>query len=102
MEKITNADIELAVILWTGWKKTPSPLRDNKIVIETFGEKRGGLLLEKIRHLEDDFYKSDANIKASNLAEMGSISSEQFRKLHPDLSAEIARAFAWCYTFDYK
>jgi len=102
MEQITNADIEKAVVLWTGWKKTVSPLRDNNIVIETFGRQKGELLLKKIKHLEDDFYKSDARFKAINLKEMESISMKQFMKLYPEFSPETARAFTWCYTYDYK
>ena len=102
MEQITRVEIEQAVILWTGWKKTVSPLRDDRIVIKKYGEKTGQVLLEKIKHLEDDFYKSDARFTAPNLVEMKSISMKHFMKLHPEFSIEIARAFAWCYTFDYK
>ena len=102
MEKITDFDIEQAVILWTGWKKTPSPLRDDNTIIETFGKTAGQLLLEKIKHLEDDFYRSDARFNASSIEEMESASAKQFMILYPNLSPAIAQAFAWCYSFDYK
>lgn len=52
--------------------------------------------------LESDFYLSDANMKASNLAEMSELAKAQFRRLHPDVPEEIANIFAWCYTFDWR
>ena len=39
---------------------------------------------------------------AVNLAEMGRLAIEDFNDKHPELPSEVAEAFAWCYTFDYK
>lgn len=59
-------------------------------------------LLPVIKALEDDFYRSSARAAADNLAEMAMLVSADFNQRHPDLPHEIATAFAWCYTFDFK
>jgi hypothetical protein len=59
-------------------------------------------LLPIIKKLEEDFYSSDARLKAIDLEEMGKHAKAQFRRLHPNVAEEIASVFAWCYTFDFK
>jgi len=36
------------------------------------------------------------------LQEMERQASEQFKQRHPTVADEIVKAFAWCYTFDFK
>lgn len=55
-----------------------------------------------IKGLEEDFYKSQAHLTAKNLCEMKVIAFSDFKRLHPELPEDIANAFAWCYTFDYR
>jgi len=103
--KVTNmdaAEISRAVATWTGWGRTTSPTRNDAVVVEEFGAARGTKLLALLRTLEEDFYTSNARIEAPDLASMGRQSSKEFRQRHPELEAEVATAFAWCYTFDFK
>lgn len=101
MEQIKSEDLKIAVLTWTGKKVSPSPLRDDNLVLRKFG-KNGKLLLDQIKALEDDFYKSDAYLHTASLIEMEQLAIQHFSALHPDLEQEIAQAFAWCYSFDYK
>ncbi|NYI41806.1 hypothetical protein [Demequina lutea] len=95
-------EISRAAATWTGWGHTTWPTRDDAAVVEEFGAARGTELLALLRSLEEDFYTSDARIEAPDLASMGRQSSKEFRQRHPELEAEVATAFAWCYTFDFK
>lgn len=91
-----------AVRLWTGWGYTMMPSRDDKRLSEQFGTEGAAKLLPLIKSLEDDFYSSDARLVAANLQEMEKLASDQFKRKHPKVADEIVRAFAWCYTFDFK
>ena len=102
MDKIENHQLVEAVLLWTGWKREMKPRRDDSTLIDRFGHERAGKLLAVIKSLEDAFYSSDAKYSAANLQEMESISIQQFKEKHPGLPDEVAKAFAWCYTFDFK
>ncbi|EQA43150.1 hypothetical protein LEP1GSC050_0533 [Leptospira broomii serovar Hurstbridge str. 5399] len=102
MKNFNTADLETAVILWTGWKKEKVPKRDESALINHFGASIAVKILSEIKSLEDDFYSSDARFIAKDLLEMEKLSIEQFTKKHPGISEETAKAFAWCYSFDYK
>ena len=104
MEKITSLkDQRLvdAVLLWTGYGRYTTPRRDDAPLVNYFGDAAAGLL-STIETLENDFYASDAKAVAADLPEMEQLSIEQFESKHPDVAREIAKAFAWCYTFDFK
>ena len=105
MVKINNVEISKlveAVLVWTGWGQDLMPRREDSLLISHFGAEDTAKLLPLIKSLEDDFYSSDARFVAEDLQEMEKLSSEQFRKKHPEIADEIVRAFAWCYTFDFK
>jgi hypothetical protein len=91
-----------AVLLWTGWGREMKPSRDDSVLVKHYGEKVAIKLLSVIKSLEDDFYSSDARFVAENLQDMEKLASEQFRKKHLRIENEIVKAFAWCYTFDFK
>jgi hypothetical protein len=91
-----------AVLVWTGWGRDMAPRRDDSILIDHFGVEVADQLLPIIKSLENDFYSSDARFVAADLQEMDRLSSEQFRKKHVAIADEIVKAFAWCYTFDFK
>ena len=78
------------------------PSRNDKRLKDQFGEDAAANLLPVIKSLEDDFYSSDARLVAANLQEMEELASEHFRQKHPTVAKEIVKAFAWCYTFDFK
>ena len=59
-------------------------------------------LLPLIKALEDDFYRSGASLAADSLSEMTTLAIADFKRIHPELPDEIAKAFAWCYTFDFR
>jgi hypothetical protein len=105
MVKVNNIESQLlikAVLVWTGWGRDVMPCRDDSLLVSHFGAEFAAKLLPVIKSLEDDFYSSDAKFVADDLQEMEKLSSEQFRKKHPEVADQIVRAFAWCYTFDFK
>jgi len=91
-----------AVRVWTGWGRSMAPSRDDARLTNHFGEEVAAKLLPLIKSLEEDFYSSDARFVAANLQEMERLASEQFKRKHPRVADEIVKAFAWCYTFDFK
>lgn len=94
--------VSTGIIVWTGWGQTTWPARDEARLVERFGAQTAADLLPRIRELEDDFYASDARFTVADLAEMGNVAAEHFRKVHPEISDNAVLAFAWCYTYDYK
>jgi len=91
-----------AALLWTGWGRSPWPLRDASAVAQRFGSETSEHLLLTLKCLEVEFYTSDARFAVADPQEMGDMAAEQFRKTHPGIADEIVKAFAWCYTFDFK
>jgi hypothetical protein len=107
MEKINDPKMDRlkeAVLLWTGRRdeKVMYPRRQASFLVARFGNEEAVKLLLTVHALEDEFYETDARFTAVSLTEMYRISQEQFNKKHPELPPEIAEAFAWCYTFDFK
>jgi hypothetical protein len=99
---VQTSELIEGTLLWTGWGLNPYPTRDESIIVRRFGPEVATKLLSAIKDLEEEFYRSDARFVATNLAEMGRISAEQFRRNHPGVAEEIVQAFTWCYTFDFK
>jgi hypothetical protein len=91
-----------AIVIWTGWRKTQSPARDEQRVVARFGADAAVELMPKIRELEDDFYRSDARFTVEDLKEMGDEAARSFRDRHPEISEDAVQAFAWCYSYDYR
>lgn len=91
-----------AIVVWTGWGRTPSPARDEDAVVAAFGDEQGLDLLARVRALEDEFYESNASNEAPDLASMGRQAAGEFSEKHPEIGEEAVRAFAWCYTYDFK
>lgn len=102
IDSLASPQLVEAVLAWTGWGRDAAPRRDDSFLIEQVGAEMAALLLPAIKSLETDFYTSTARFVAADLQEMERLSVEQFRKKHPSLPDEISRAFAWCYTFDFK
>lgn len=91
-----------AVAIWTGWRKSAIPHRNDSLLFAHFGDEVAAELIQRLKALEADFYSSDAALTAANVAEMSRTSIEHFKRRHPKVPDEIAQAFAWCYTYDYK
>lgn len=91
-----------AIVVWTGKDRLAWPHRDDRRVVDRFGAAAAAGLLPLVRRLYDEFYDSDAHLRAASLSEMAALASADFRKKHPQLSASAIDALAWCYTFDYK
>jgi hypothetical protein len=62
----------------------------------------GSALRRRVRALEEEFYCSKAHYEAPDLAAMGRQAAAEFHGNHPEIGEEAVRAFAWCYTYDYK
>lgn len=91
-----------AVLVWTGWGRDAMPNRDDARVMGHFGGDVAARLLPIVKRLEDDFYQSDARLAADDLSAMATRASDDFRNKHPGVPDDIVKAFAWCYTFDFK
>lgn len=102
LTEIAPDDLVNAIRLWSGWGRTPFPSRDETRIRARYGEPDASALLAQIRILEADYYDTDANRVASDLAEMQSLASEAFCKKHPSLPREVVSVLGWCYTFDFR
>ena len=91
-----------AMVVWTGKGELAWPQPDDARVIARFGSVSANELLPVLRTLYDEFYASDAHLKAASLPEMYAMASAQFRERHPLAGSSMVDALAWCYTFDYK
>jgi hypothetical protein len=91
-----------AIVVWTGWRDTKWPSRDETRLVDAYGSEATAELLPAIRRLEDDFYASDARHTVQGLEEMADRAAEDFRRVHPEISDDAVEALAWCYAFDYK
>ncbi len=78
------------------------PSQSDQRLLDRFGEDVAAKLLPLIKSLKDDFYSSNAQFVAANMLEMERLASEQFKRKHPTAPDEIVKAFAWCYTFDFR
>ena len=102
MDKIEYSQLAEATLIWTGWGQKSWPCRSDSLVVSYFGSQLAAKLLPQIKNLEEDFYATDARIVPADLQEMEKMAMDQFKKKHPEIPEEIAKAFAWCYTFDFK
>jgi len=91
-----------AMVVWTGKGELAWPQLDDSRVIARFGSESASELLPVLRKLYEEFYASDAHLKAASLSEMSAIASAQFRENYPLARPSTVDALAWCYTFDYK
>ena len=55
-----------------------------------------------VEALADEFYESDANMKAANTEDMWLMAIDDIKKKYPNVPEDIAQAFAWRYTFDNR
>jgi len=69
-----------AMVVWTGKGELAWPQPDDSRVIARFGSDSANELLPVLRTLYDEFYESDAHLKAANLPEMYAMASAQFRE----------------------
>ncbi len=105
MVQINDADkprLLDAVRVWTGWGTSVMPHRDEAAVKSQFGAEAASRLLPVLNALAEDFYSTNARYVTADLAQMGDIAAADFKAKYPALPAEVAEAFAWCYTFDFK
>ena len=91
-----------AVVVWTGWGRTSMPSRDDSLLVGRLGVELAAKLGPVIKALQEDFYSSNACSVAADLPEMRRLAVQDFKAKYPQIPDEIAQAFAWCYTFDYK
>jgi hypothetical protein len=91
-----------ALLVWTGWGHNPWPDNNEQRLIQRYGPVVARDLLQRLREIKNDFYKSDAWKVAPDLREVGEMAAAEFRPRHPELSEEAVRALAFCYTYDYN
>ncbi len=91
-----------AVVVWTGWGETASPVTDDSRLAAEFGASRAADLGPQVRQLADEFYESDARHSAADVAAMGDRAAAEFCRRHPEISDEAVKALAWSYTYDFR
>ena len=99
---LANPDLVEAVMIWTGFYTSSSPLSDDDAIRAHYGKQRSAQLLPILNLVADDFYSSDAKSTARDLHEMGRIVQDEFASRYPNVPNEITKALAWCYTFDNR
>jgi hypothetical protein len=97
---LDGAELADAVRIWSGWGTSRVPSRDDARILAQFETSEAESLLAIIGRLEEDFYASDAYRTAPDLTSMVERATADFRRLHPDVSDEIVRILAWCYSSD--
>lgn len=105
MDKIDEIDfgaLKKAVLAWTGYKSATYPDRTETALNDAFSSDEISKLMPIVIAFEEAFYESQAHLTAPSLEEMGKIAKAEFLAKYPNLPVEVADAFAWCYTFDYK
>ncbi|MDP1539219.1 MAG: hypothetical protein Q8L72_00995 [Moraxellaceae bacterium] len=90
-----------AVFLWTGYGETNSPRRDKDFMLQNFGED-SERWLAVVESLADEFYESNASFEAADIQEMWRMVIADFKEKYPSVPEDIAKAFAWCFTFDNR
>ena len=99
---VTDPDLmSHAIVVWTGWGHTSWPARDERRLVERYGDQVAAHLVVVLRALETEFYASDARHTVADLADMGAVAAARFQSIHPELSAAAVRALTWCYTYDF-
>ena len=104
MEKVKRSDadrVSEALVIWEG--PIPSFRHDGERALAArFGAQGAAELLPIVRALHDEFFASDARDVAANLEEMGDRAIADFKRKHPEISAEALNVLANHYTFAFK
>ncbi len=99
---IAKEDLINAITIWTGYGRSLFPVRNDKLIMELYGDDQGNRIISYLDLLKNAFYLSDAKFRAPNLKSMGDMAIADFKTKHPNLDAIIYEIFSWCYTYDYK
>ena len=91
-----------AIVAWSGKDRFAWPRRDETLVVQRFGTEVAAELMPWVHQLANDFFASDVDPAAQDLAAMGESAAAQFRRKHPELRSDAVEALAWCYTFDLR
>jgi hypothetical protein len=90
-----------AVLVWTGYGEANAPRRDKSFVQHRFGDD-AAKWMGIVDVLADEFYESNANLRAVDMHGMWDMSIADFREKYPDVPEAVVKALAWCYTFDNR
>jgi hypothetical protein len=95
-------DINEAILLWLGSRKTAWPSTDDEAIEKAYGPERLQEILGNLNIIMEEFYRSDARFRASSLSEMGRLACADFKANNPGISDEAVFELARHYTYDYK
>lgn len=98
----TDRELSEAIVAWTGWGRVPFPTRSEERVVDIVGPERTVDVIEAVRRMEADFFRSEARLVVADLAEMGRRAADEFRTRHPEVSDDAVDALRWCYMYAYK
>jgi hypothetical protein len=90
--KMGNDDLSVAVVRWTGRGVAAWPVRDDAVLISSYGQERGRDLVVAVHVLEEDFYRTEAHLTAPDLQAMGEQAAAEFRARHLNVTDEAVAA----------
>jgi hypothetical protein len=101
-DRIDASKLSEALIIWIHHGRVAWHQPDQRSLAEQIGSDAAGELLPRVRELRDEFYASDAYLRAPDLVTMAQLAASDFRPNHPEISETAIRALALSYTYDNK
>jgi hypothetical protein len=102
LKRLGSLLVAWAIRVWSGQGESAWPRRDDKVVVDVFGEDLAIEILPTIRLLQGHFYESEARRHHADIWDASSAAAHEFRRRYPQLPPSVADDFAWCYAYDFK
>lgn len=91
-----------AMVAWTGFGQTVTPVWDDQRVRSLFKDD-ARWLLPILEELASDFYATRAHtLGVSDTVSLLRRAESDFLLKHPNVQAEVIKALGWCYTWDHR
>jgi len=94
-------DINDAIVIYTGFGKSPFPRARSNDLVTRFGPEQGGQLKLRILELMEELGQPITDEKRSKKS-VTERAIEQLRPRHPELSETGLKALAWTFSFGLR
>lgn len=94
--------IDQAILLYLGWKRSPFPTEDEVDIFREFGPDQGADLVEKVRSILNELSAVEPDWQKNDLVSASKIAVGKLKINHPDLSDAAASALEWTYSWWWK
>jgi|SRR4051812_27244914 hypothetical protein len=95
-------DLDRALLLYIGWKWSPSPSLDEARILNHFGNEKGAELVDMARLILGELDSIKPSWERHSLTEAAEWAVEKVALAHPELDAETLQALNWIYAWGYK